>query len=94
MAQSQIFEAAKLYLEMKISPSTRRIRAKMPTKGTRVSILMDKNQEMIDVFNGVKLKWRFVSQHVKSTHLDDFSSNMESELQSFELSFNKKDKEM
>ncbi|GAB4839232.1 hypothetical protein Ancab_028760 [Ancistrocladus abbreviatus] len=91
-SKNQIFEAAELYLETKISPSTRRIRAEMPAKGTRIRISMDKNQEVIDVFNGVKLKWRFVSQHVKSTHVN--GSNMESELRFFELSFNKKDKEM
>ncbi|GAB4853876.1 hypothetical protein Ancab_018085 [Ancistrocladus abbreviatus] len=94
LSKNRIFEAAELHLETKISPSTRRIRAHMPTKGTQIMISMDKNQEVIDVFNGVKLKWRIASQRVKSTHPGDFGSYNKSELRVFEVRFNKKHKEM
>ncbi|KMT00411.1 hypothetical protein BVRB_9g217150 [Beta vulgaris subsp. vulgaris] len=92
MVENQLFHAADLYLGTKLSPLTHRFRATLPIKETKIVLSMDKNQEVIDVFNGVKLTWRRVSQQIETE--GRWGSNSYSEIQYYTLSFHKKHKEM
>lgn len=71
----------------------------MPLKETKISVSMVKNQEIVDSYNGVQFKWRFVSKKIHSKRVTGpdygpYNSTLISELRYFELSFHKKHKNM
>ncbi|KNA19279.1 hypothetical protein SOVF_062640 [Spinacia oleracea] len=87
MVKNQLFYAAELYLGTKLSPLTHRFRATLPIKETKIQLSMENNQEVIDIFNGVKLTWKRVARKVETKR----STN---EIHYYKLSFHKKHKEM
>ncbi|OMO75610.1 hypothetical protein COLO4_25973 [Corchorus olitorius] len=94
VTRNQIYRAAEIYLGTKISPSTKLYRVSMPEKETKIAVSMAKNQETMDTFNGVQLKWRQVTRQVESTYIAmQGASKIRSEIRSFQLSFHKKHKE-
>ncbi|KAH9656793.1 protein HYPER-SENSITIVITY-RELATED 4 [Citrus sinensis] len=108
LASNQIYRAADIYLGNKISPSTKMFRVSMPEKETKMSISMAKNQEIVDHFDGVKLKWKQVTRQVESTqYLSSVliltaltmlcntgqSTKMQSEIRYFNLTFHKQHKD-
>ncbi|EXC04417.1 putative mitochondrial chaperone bcs1 [Morus notabilis] len=78
---NHLFKAAKIYLRPTISPNTARLRVSQPKKENNILITMERNEEIIDLFNGIELKWKLVS-------------SPKSELRRFELSFHKKHKDL
>ncbi|GMH18174.1 hypothetical protein Nepgr_020015 [Nepenthes gracilis] len=96
LTRNELFYDVELYLGTKIAPLTHRFHAKMPAKGTKIMLSMDGNQEVIDVFNGAKFRWRKVSKQLEMSRMDphDYQSPPKTKLQSLELSFHKKDKDM
>lgn len=60
LAGNQIYKAAELYLGKKISPNTDLYRVTLPVNETKMSITMGRNQEIEDVFEGVRFRWRQV----------------------------------
>lgn len=62
---NELFRAAELYLQPTVSPSTRRFRVSLPKKETKISFVMERNSELIDSFNGIKLRWRLVTKSIK-----------------------------
>lgn len=64
LVNNQIYEAAEIYLGSKVSPSTHRIKVSKPEKENNFTITMESNQEIVDVFNGVKFNWILVSRQV------------------------------
>ena len=100
---NQLFRAAELYLGSLISPNAnaKRFRVTIPSKESKISITMDRNQDVVDTFNGVSLKWTlFVSKSLPTTRhfdfnpLDIFYSPAKSEHKFFQLTFHKKHKQM
>lgn len=94
---NHLFTAAELFLESMISPEAKRIRLSMPKKDNTFSLSLETNEEIIDTFNGIKLKWKFISKQVPSTFVngpDPYNPVMKSELKFFELRFHKKHKDM
>ncbi|XP_021738646.1 AAA-ATPase At3g50940-like [Chenopodium quinoa] len=87
MVRNQLFYAADLYLGTKLSPLTNRFRATLPIKEMNIHFSLDKNQEVIDMFNGVKLTWKKVTKQVKTKRANY-------EIQYYNLSFHKKHKDM
>lgn len=97
LASNQIYKAAEIYLGTKVSNSTSGFRVSMPEKETKISTSVDKDQEVVDMFNGVKLKWRQVTTQVEnklSRYQGQSSSGQESEIRYFRLMFHKKHKNM
>nr|GLL28468.1 AAA-ATPase At3g50940-like [Ipomoea trifida] len=98
LANNQIYKAAEVYLGSKVSNSTsRRFRVSMPEKETKIATSVDKGQEVVDFFNGVKLKWRQVTTQVenkRSRYPGQYSGGQESEIRYFRLFFHKKHKNM
>ncbi|OWM83865.1 hypothetical protein CDL15_Pgr004296 [Punica granatum] len=97
MNPNELFRAAELYLEPTVSTGTRRYRVSLPKKETKISLVMERNSELVDSFNGVKLKWRLVTKSIKPRHIggwDPYNPIYVSELRRHELSFDKKHKEM
>lgn len=71
----------------------------MPVKETKISVTMERNEEIVDTFNGVQLKWKLVSKEVQSkwvTRPDSgpYNSVPMNEVRYMELSFHKKHKDM
>ncbi|BFG39163.1 hypothetical protein CerSpe_254370 [Prunus speciosa] len=97
LVNNQIYEAAEIYLGSKVSPSTHRLKVSKPEKENNFTITMESNQEIVDVFNGVKFNWILVSRHVESMNFHnprDLNSTLRSEVRSFELSFHKKQRDL
>ncbi|XP_022775339.1 protein HYPER-SENSITIVITY-RELATED 4-like [Durio zibethinus] len=98
LVYNQIYEAAEIYLGSKISPSSQRFKVSKPEKENKFVVTMERNEEMVDIYNGVKFNWVLVCKQVESArHFHnprDINSTLKSEVRSFELSFSKKHKEM
>ncbi|XWS42095.1 hypothetical protein CRYUN_Cryun17cG0139200 [Craigia yunnanensis] len=98
LVYNQVYEAAEIYLGSKISPSSQRFKVSKPEKENKFIVSMERNEEMVDIYNGIKFNWVLVCKQVESTrHFHnplDINSTLRSELRSFELSFSKKHKEM
>ncbi|MBA0614220.1 hypothetical protein Godav_014541 [Gossypium davidsonii] len=95
LTRNQIYRAAEIYLGSKTCSSMKLCKVSMGEKETKIVVSMAKNQETVDVFDGVKFKWRQVTRQVESKNVvfQGQSSNVRSEKRSFELSFHKKHKE-
>lgn len=96
--RNHIFTAAQLYLRPTISPHSKRFRVTMPDKENSISVSMEKNEEIVDFFEGVKLQWKLVSTQISSKYIDgpgsEYDSTVKSELRYLELSFHKKHKDL
>ena len=62
LVNNQIYEAAETYLGSKVSPLTQRIKVSKPEKENNLVITMESNEEIVDIFHGVKFKWVFVTK--------------------------------
>ncbi|MBA0766421.1 hypothetical protein Gotri_015466 [Gossypium trilobum] len=82
-------------ISTKTCSSMKLCKVSMGEKETKIVVSMAKNQETVDVFDGVKFKWRQVTRQVESKNVvfQGQSSNVRSEKRSFDLSFHKKHKE-
>lgn len=87
MSRNQIYDSAEIYLGKKLSPATERFKVNKTTKQKSINVSMEKNQEIVDTFEGITLKWRFV--FVESQNDRGYTP----EKRFFELSFNKKYKD-
>ncbi|KAH0934944.1 hypothetical protein HID58_012061, partial [Brassica napus] len=84
---NEVFEAAEAYLATKISPSNKRIKVSKHEKENNYNVTVERDEEVMDTFNGVKFRWNFHNPR-------DLNSTLKSEVRSFELSFHKKFKNM
>ncbi|KAF9676040.1 hypothetical protein SADUNF_Sadunf09G0097200 [Salix dunnii] len=94
---NKLFKAAELYLEPIIPPDARKLKISLTKKENKFSLSSDRYQEIADTFNGVTLKWKFISKQVPTKYMpsfDNFNSKPKSEDKFFELSFHKKHKDM
>ncbi|KDP38544.1 hypothetical protein JCGZ_04469 [Jatropha curcas] len=95
LTANQMFQAANVYLGSNLSPLTRRIKVNKPEKEKELAVTIDRDQELLDVFQGVELRWVLVSSHIE-THVssnkkrNDGGTFSRSELRYFELSFKSK----
>ncbi|OMO75215.1 hypothetical protein COLO4_26257 [Corchorus olitorius] len=94
LTSNQMFHAANLYLGEKLSSSTQRIKVNKPEKEEELRLTTDKNQELIDVFKGVKLKWVLLSSRIQKSVSNKKNSSNKQETWYFELSFHKKHREI
>ncbi|KAJ6346026.1 hypothetical protein OIU78_008635 [Salix suchowensis] len=87
---NNLFKAAELYLEPIIPPDAKKFKISLPKKESKFSLSLDKYQEIVDTFNGVTLKWKFISKQVPMKYVpssDNFNPMRISEDRFFELSF-------
>ncbi|XP_022763236.1 AAA-ATPase At3g50940-like [Durio zibethinus] len=97
LSHNLLYKSAEFYLEPTIPPDTKRIRVTMPRRGGKISLSLEKNEEIIDNFNGVQVKWKFVTKKLPPKYIpgsDPYNPVLKSEIRFFELSFHKKHKEM
>ncbi|XP_015941875.1 AAA-ATPase At3g50940-like [Arachis duranensis] len=100
LSHNHLFNAAQLYLTPHTSPNSTRFRVTMPKKATSISVFMDRNDEIVDLFNGVKFTWKLVAKHIPSTYIRTPGSNrhdyptLKSEIRYYELRFHARHKDM
>ncbi|XP_010245232.1 PREDICTED: AAA-ATPase At3g50940-like [Nelumbo nucifera] len=83
---NEVYEASEMYLRTRISPSVSRLNLSKAPRDKNLILTIENGEEIIDVFEGIQLKWKFIcSNDAKGRH-DDTQ-------RSFELCFNKKYKE-
>ncbi|KAM7265990.1 hypothetical protein ACFE04_003673 [Oxalis oulophora] len=94
MARNQVYEASEVYLCTKISPNTERLKVSKTPKEKNLTIRLEKGEKIVDVYEGVELKWMFVcSEPEKQNPNDNFHINR-NEKRCFQLSFDKKHKDL
>ncbi|CAN0861630.1 Protein HYPER-SENSITIVITY-RELATED 4 [Linum grandiflorum] len=83
---NQIYHSAEIYLAGKVNSSTlQRLNVSKVDKENQIQVRMESQEEVLDVFHGVKFKWVLVSRQTES------SSSSE---RSFEVTFPKQHKSM
>ncbi|KAK6150641.1 hypothetical protein DH2020_015573 [Rehmannia glutinosa] len=94
---NEIYEAAEIYLGPKVSPATRRLKISKPEKEKHFKITMEKDEEIIDIYNGEKFKWIWICRKYETKNFynpRDMNSTLKSEVRSFELTFHKKNRDL
>ncbi|XP_034699090.1 AAA-ATPase At3g50940-like [Vitis riparia] len=86
---NQIFEASQIYLPTKISPAVSRLRVSRSPREKNLLVTINKGEKVIDVFEGIQLKWEMVSITEKQLPMGIDKP----ERRSLELSFLKKNME-
>ncbi|KAB1200038.1 putative mitochondrial chaperone bcs1 [Morella rubra] len=97
LVNNQIYEAAEIYLGSKITPNTRRLKVSKSEKEHKFTVTMERNEEIADVFDGIKFNWILYCRQVESKSFHnprDLNSTLRSEVRSFQLTFHKKHKDM
>lgn len=91
---NEVFEAATTYLGTKAPTSAQRFKVGK-SEDQNLTITMDRDEEVIDKFDNIQVKWRFVCSQIESSSRNpgDLNASLRSEVRSFELSFHKKNKE-
>jgi chaperone BCS1 len=97
-SMNQMFGAAEIYLGTIKSSSIQRVRVGKDEKENNLVVTLDRNEEVVDVFENIQVNWRLVCTHVESSNhrnqnTRDFNATLRSEVRSYELSFHKKHKD-
>ncbi|KAG8662738.1 AAA-ATPase At2g18193 [Manihot esculenta] len=90
ITRNQVYDASETYLRTKISSSTDRLRVSKTPRQKNFSVAIEKGEEVNDVYENVKLKWRYVCTEPQNNN-HHYSGG--GEKRCFELSFNKKFKD-
>ncbi|KAF8050669.1 hypothetical protein N665_1909s0004 [Sinapis alba] len=88
---NEVFDAAKAYVATKISQSNRRIKVSKHEKENNYNVTVERDEQVVDVFSGVQFQWVLRSHHVVTENQNSKSS---SNVRSFELSFDKRFKDI
>ncbi|KAG5535956.1 hypothetical protein RHGRI_023668 [Rhododendron griersonianum] len=67
LVNNEIYEAAEVYLGPKISPTTRRLKVSKSENEQSINVSMERNQEVVDSFEGAEFKWVWVVRQVESS---------------------------
>lgn len=97
LTANQMFDAVNVYLGTRLSSSSRRIKVLKPEKEQQLDVTIDRNQELIDTFEGVKFKWVLVSSRVEkpiSNKNRDANAFSRTDVRQFEVSFHNKHRDM
>lgn len=97
MTKNEVYEAAEAYLSTKATLSAQRVKAGKSEDDKTLSFGADRDEEVTDDFEGVRVTWKLTCIRVDSsssrTRYTNMSSSLMSEVRSYELSFHKKHKE-
>ncbi|KAF3440705.1 hypothetical protein FNV43_RR18991 [Rhamnella rubrinervis] len=93
ITRNQLYDAAGTYLCTKISPKTERLKISKSPKEKHLTIRLEKDEKLVDSYDGLELHWRFVcSEQEKSNSSDPYYSRTERRF--YELSFHKKHRDI
>ncbi|KAL5722834.1 hypothetical protein ACHQM5_006305 [Ranunculus cassubicifolius] len=83
LTENQVYSSAEIYLRSKSLASSKRFKLSKTEKKVEYVISPEELEEMVDVFEGVRFKWKRISK----------DAGYDQHAQFFELSFNKKQKD-
>ncbi|RVX03706.1 AAA-ATPase [Vitis vinifera] len=89
VAVNKLFEAADIYLGANMAGSVRKVKVLKGRKEKKMEVTMDRNEEMTDVFENIRVKWTLVCKEAKNPN---GNLDLQSEERSYELSFSKEHK--
>lgn len=92
LSMNKLFEAADVYLGTRMTPSVRKIRVVKGDEEKKLAVTMDRNEEIVDVFENVRVKWTMVCRQGQALGRGNSRNRGETprlEVRSYELSFNK-----
>ncbi|KAG7551013.1 P-loop containing nucleoside triphosphate hydrolase [Arabidopsis thaliana x Arabidopsis arenosa] len=92
----ELYDAAQAYLSTKISPnSVRLIMARDPAE-KKVKLYHSHGEVVSDVYNGIKLEWRFSASNKNNTMAEEYGQSYQGDFQReyLELSFDKKHRDL
>ena len=98
IARNHVYDAAEAYLSTRITPENERLKISKSPKEKKLTIRLEKGEGLVDLYDGVELKWKFIcsgsetNNSINDHHINNI--NIRSEKLCFELSFDKKHKEM
>ncbi|KAL8161693.1 hypothetical protein V2J09_013182 [Rumex salicifolius] len=96
LSLNEVYEASHLYLQEKISPWNQKLKVTKAQGEDDLSITVNKGEEIVDFYQGIKVRWVMLSTESQKTHFE-YEGSISSEKvehRSFELSFSKKHKEV
>ncbi|XP_031478214.1 AAA-ATPase At3g50940-like [Nymphaea colorata] len=88
-AVNRLYEAAEVYLSTRISPSNTRLKVGKQDREKGFLVTMDRGEEIVDVFDGFKITWRFVRTETEKRVPNSHGGSSMKENRYFELSFDK-----
>ncbi|XP_029127617.1 AAA-ATPase At5g17760-like [Cajanus cajan] len=98
ISRNQVYDAAEAYLSTRVSPDNNRLKITKTPKEKKLTLRLEKGEKVLDMFNGVPFKWRFIcaesDKSASNSPNEHNSISVRSEKRSFELRFPKKHKEM
>ncbi|RYQ80046.1 hypothetical protein Ahy_Scaffold1g106718 isoform A [Arachis hypogaea] len=89
IARNHVYDAAEAYLSTRVSPDNERLKICKSPKEKKLTIRLEKGEKLLDLYDGVSLRWRFIC-----AESDNSNVSVRSEKRYFELSFHKKHKQM
>ncbi|KAI3519214.1 hypothetical protein L1887_08241 [Cichorium endivia] len=95
--ENEIYNATELYLAARISPDIHRIKITKHTSEKSINVAMETNEELTDVYNGVKFKWSLVTNKAPTREYyrnDGMNGSSRSDLRMLELRFHRKHKDL
>ncbi|KAG5614260.1 hypothetical protein H5410_014084, partial [Solanum commersonii] len=96
LVNNKNYESATIYLANKLSPHIHRLKINKTEKEKNFNIAIERNEEVIDVYNGQTFKWIWLCRQTQSTNFcnpRDMDFAEKSVIRSFELTFHKKNKD-
>ncbi|KAG7551014.1 ATPase AAA-type core [Arabidopsis thaliana x Arabidopsis arenosa] len=93
--KNELFLAAEAYLSSKISPDASKLRMTRDRNNKNVNLYLSQGEVVSDVYKGIELKWRYLAGRNKTTTVvDGGQEDMVVNWQCFELSFDKKHRDL
>ncbi|OMO60451.1 hypothetical protein CCACVL1_24142 [Corchorus capsularis] len=65
---NELYEASEIYLQTKITPSMERLKVSKAPRDNKVTVTIEKGEEVIDVFEGIQLKWEVTCVETNENH--------------------------
>lgn len=90
---NEIFEASEVYLATKLSSNTQRIKVMKAVNEKRLSLHLEKDEMIIDHYEGAELRWKYVVVNPDKVNLP-MGRPPRYDCRSFELTFHKKHKDL
>ncbi|KAK1410435.1 hypothetical protein QVD17_36972 [Tagetes erecta] len=97
--ENEIYKATELYLGSINSFDIHRMKITKHPSDKNINVAMEMNDEVVDVYNGVKFKWTLMSKKIPTREYHNFgdlmnTSTSRTDQRSLELTFHRKHKEL
>ncbi|KAI5388478.1 protein HYPER-SENSITIVITY-RELATED 4 [Lathyrus oleraceus] len=100
LTYNKLFQSVELYLHPDIAQHLKRFKTVMRPKEHNVSIVIDRNEEILHKFKGVDFKWRLIIQAIPPTYIrrsggsNEHHTMVKSSVRCFEVRFHKNHRDM